>query len=83
VIVERLLEEYKNSPVDAQTKVREQVANSLAKASALDYGTELKKEEADQLIDKLFACETPNYSPEGRKILTIIPLEEIEKLFNK
>ncbi|MDD4755357.1 MAG: DNA mismatch repair endonuclease MutL [Prolixibacteraceae bacterium] len=83
VIVEKLLEEYKNSPVDAQTKVREQVANSLAKASALDYGTELKKEEADQLIDKLFACETPNYSPEGRKILTIIPLEEIEKLFNK
>ncbi len=83
MIVEKLLEEYKNSPQDAHAKVREQVANSLAKASALDYGTELKREEADQLIDKLFACETPNYSPEGRKVLTIIPLEEIEKLFNK
>jgi DNA mismatch repair protein MutL len=83
MIVEKLLEEYKNSPVDAHTKVREQVAISLAKASALNYGTELKREEADQLIDKLFACETPNYSPEGRKVLTIIPLEDIEKLFNK
>ena len=82
MIVEKLLEEYKNSPVDAQAKVREQVAGSLAKASALDYGIELKREEADRLIDKLFACETPNYSPDGKKVLTIIPLGDIEKLFN-
>lgn len=82
MIVEKLLEEYKNSPVDAQAKVREQVAGSLAKASALDYGIELKREEADRLIDKLFACETPNYSPDGKKVLTIIPLGDIEKFFN-
>lgn len=83
IIVEKLLEEYKNSPVDAKTKAREQVAISLAKASALDYGTELKQEEIDHLIDNLFACATPNYSPEGKKVLTIIPLDDIEKSFNK
>ncbi len=83
LIVEKLLEEYKNSPVDARAKAREQVAISLAKASALNYGTTLKQEEIDHLIDNLFACATPNYSPEGRKVLTIIPLEDIEKTFNK
>jgi DNA mismatch repair protein MutL len=83
IIVEKLLEEYKNSPVDAKAKAKEQVAISLAKASALDYGTELKQEEIDHLIDNLFACVTPNYSPEGKKVLTIIPLEDIEKSFNK
>lgn len=83
IIVEKLLEEYKNSPVDAKTKAKEQVAISLAKASALDYGTELKQEEIDHLIDNLFACATPNYSPEGKKVLTIIPLDDIEKSFNK
>lgn len=83
LIVEKLLEEYKNSPVDAKVKAKEQVAISLAKASALDYGTELKQEEIDHLIDNLFACATPNYSPEGKKVLTIIPLEDIEKSFNK
>ncbi len=82
-ILEKLLEEYKNSPVDARTKVREQVAISLAKASALNYGTPLKQEEIDHLIDNLFACSTPNYSPEGKKVLTIIPLEDFEKAFNK
>jgi DNA mismatch repair protein MutL len=83
IIVEKLLEEYKNSPVDAKAKAKEQVAISLAKASALDYGTELKQEEIDHLVDNLFACATPNYSPEGKKVLTIIPLEDIEKFFNK
>ncbi|SHF10932.1 DNA mismatch repair protein MutL [Mariniphaga anaerophila] len=83
IIVEKLLEEYKNSPVNAKAKAKEQVAISLAKASSLDYGTELKQEEIDHLIDNLFACATPNYSPEGKKVLTIIPLEDIEKFFHK
>ena len=81
MIVEKLLEEYKNSPVDARTKAREQIAISLAKASALDYGAELKQEEVDHLIDNLFACSTPNYSPDGKKVLTIISTEDIEKSF--
>jgi DNA mismatch repair protein MutL len=81
LIVEKLLEEYKNSPVDAKAKAKEQIAVSLAKASALSYGTDLKQEEVDHLIDKLFACATPNFTPDGRKVLTIIPTEDIEKSF--
>ncbi len=83
IIVEKLLEEYKNSPVDARSKAKEQIAVSLAKASALDYGIDLKQEEIDHLIDHLFACSTPNYSPDGKKVLTIIPTTDIEKSFNK
>ncbi len=81
LIVEKLLEEYKNSPVDARAKAKEQIAVSLAKASALDYGTDLRQEEVDHLIDNLFACSTPNFSPDGKKVLTIIPTEDIEKSF--
>jgi DNA mismatch repair protein MutL len=83
LVLERLLEEYKNAPVDAKNKAKEQIATSLAKASALDYGTELKPEEVDRLIDNLFACATPNFSPEGKKVLTIIPIGDIEKSFAK
>jgi DNA mismatch repair protein MutL len=32
------------------------------------------------LIDNLFACQTPNFSPKGKKILSIMPLEDFEKL---
>lgn len=82
-IVEKLLEEFKNSPVDAKVKIKEKIAISLAKASALDYGTELTQEQIDQLIDNLFACATPNFSPDGKRVLTIFPTADIEKSFNK
>jgi len=79
-IIESLLEEYKNSPVNLQEKARETVAISLAQASAIPYGHILKPGEINELIDNLFACQTPNFSPKGKKILSIMPLEDFEKL---
>jgi len=79
-IIESLLEEFKNSPVNLQEKAREAVAVSLAQASAIPYGQTLKPGEINELIDNLFACETPNFSPKGKKILSIMPLEDFEKL---
>ena len=79
-IIESLLEEYKNSPVNLQEKARETVAISLAQASAIPYGQTLKPGEISELIDNLFACQTPNFSPKGKKILSIMPLEDFEKL---
>ena len=79
-IIESLLEEYKNSPVSLQEKARETVAISLAQASAIPYGQTLKPGEINELIDNLFACQTPNFSPKGKKILSIMPLEDFEKI---
>lgn len=79
-IIESLLEEYKNSPVNLQEKARETVAISLAQASAIPYGHMLKPSEINELIDNLFACQTPNFSPKGKKILSIMPLDDFEKL---
>jgi len=79
-IIETLLEEYKNSSGNLQDKARETVAISLAQASAIPYGHTLKPREINELIDNLFACQTPNFSPKGKKILSIMPLEDFEKL---
>ena len=79
-IIESLLEEFKNSPVNLQEKARETVAISLAQASSIQYGQALKPTEISELIDNLFACKTPNFSPKGKKILSIMPLEDFEKL---
>lgn len=79
-VIESLLEEHKNSPADLQGKARETVAISLAQASAIPYGQALKPMEINELIDNLFACQTPNFSPRGKKILSIMPLEDFEKL---
>jgi DNA mismatch repair protein MutL len=82
-LIEKLLEEFKNSPIEAKNRVREQVALSLAKASAVGYGVELHPDEMDHLVDQLFACSAPNFSPDGKPVLTILPIEDIEKHFNR
>lgn len=80
VLIEEFLEKYeylKNSQLDHH----ETVALSLAKASAISGTKVLAYEEMRELVDKLFACSTPNYTPEGQKIISLITMDEIEKLF--
>jgi len=79
-VIESLLEEYKQTVPDVKEKAREKVAISLAKASAIHYGQVLQPSEISELIDNLFACQTPNFSPTGKKILSILPFEDFEKL---
>jgi DNA mismatch repair protein MutL len=33
------------------------------------------------LIDRLFACANPNFTPDGKRITTTLSLEELEKRF--
>ena len=48
------------------------------------YGNEvLNSEEMSSLVDRLFTCSTPNYTPDGQLVLHIIPESEIEHLFSK
>lgn len=83
IIIEKILEDYKSFPADAKVRVKENLAKSLARASAIDYGTDLSAEQIDHLIDNLFACATPGFSPDGKKVLTIIPIGDFEKDLNK
>ncbi|MFV0376847.1 MAG: DNA mismatch repair endonuclease MutL [Mangrovibacterium sp.] len=79
-IIEGLLDDLKSTATDMHEQARERVAQSLAVASAIAYGQVLKTEELNQLIDQLFACSTPNFSPSGKQVLTIMPVEQFEKL---
>ncbi len=66
---------------DVRDEVRRALALSMAKAVAIPYGQALSDEEMASLVDALFACPVPNYSPEGRTVVAVIREEEIERLF--
>ena len=34
-----------------------------------------------QLIDELFSCKIPNYTPDGKLVLTILPDDKMEGFF--
>ena len=61
--------------------LHEQLALSLARQSAIPQGQILSNEEMEYLVNQLFACSNVNYTPDGKTILSILPQEDIERLF--
>ena len=78
-LIEGILEDVRTKSIDIKEKCREELAKSLAKNSAINYGAELKQEEISELFDNLFACQTPNFSPNGKPVISILPVEDFEK----
>jgi DNA mismatch repair protein MutL len=81
-ILEILLEEYKNTQNNPAGGEKARIASAMASASAIPYGKHLTQEEMENLFDTLFACQSPNYSPKGKSIITILTIEEIDRKFN-
>jgi len=81
-IIDKFLNEYLNSEIDMKTRAKEKIAQSLAKAAAISSSQTLTTEEMSELVDMLFACSMPNFSPFGKKIISILKTEEIEKRFS-
>jgi DNA mismatch repair protein MutL len=59
--------------------IHHRIASSLARASAIPYNRQLEPIEMQDLVDKLFACQSPNISPDGRSTISIISIEELDK----
>lgn len=66
---------------DVKEEVQNILALTLARAASIVYGQVLTNEEMVSLVDHLFACSSPNYTPDGRVVLSTIKEEDIEKLF--
>ena len=81
-VFEGLLEQFKKNKSELSIPVRENLARSLAKRTSLTKSEQLMDEEMRMLIDQLFGCENPNYTPDGRKTFQIIDLNTIENYFN-
>jgi len=81
LMLEILLEDYKNTQADPTTSAKEKVAGGMAEATAIQYGKVLSQGEMEDLFDTLFACQAPNYSPKGKPVISIFTLEELDKRF--
>ena len=66
---------------DVKEEIQNILALTLARAAAIVYGQVLSNDEMVSLVDSLFACPSPNYTPDGKTVLTTIKEEDIERLF--
>lgn len=65
----------------SKEEVHHGMALTMARSSALVVGEVLSVVEMMNLVDELFACEIPSYTPEGKKIFVVVEDCEVEKLF--
>lgn len=82
-VFEGLIEQYKFNAEKLDLPRNESLARALAKRTATNRCNKLKEEEMDHLMDRLFACEQPNYTPDGNPTYVLVSLEQINNWFKK
>lgn len=82
-LLEELIEQYKNNSATLKLDKSENLARAMAKRLASRSLARMSDLEMNSLVDKLFACQVPNYTPGGQKTLVIMELGQLHELFLK
>ncbi len=80
-LLREMIESVQNTGNDTAQNLYEIIALSLAKSTAIKTGQQLSQEEMSDLIDRLFACESNNFTPDGKSIHTTISQSELLSKF--
>jgi len=80
-VFEGLIEQFKFNKKKLEISTFENLAMSIARYTSLKEGKVLNDEECRSLIDRLFGCKNPNYSPYGESTYVILELEQLEGYF--
>ncbi|NJN41988.1 MAG: DNA mismatch repair endonuclease MutL [Flammeovirgaceae bacterium] len=78
-LLEGLLEQFKHHQNELNLPIHENLARALATKACIKLGQVLQTEERSALIEGLFACSNPNYSPKGSPTFYIFDASKIEK----
>jgi DNA mismatch repair protein MutL len=82
-LLEGLIEQFKKNQSELQLPIQENLARAMAKRTSLRTGEKLGVEEMEALVERLFACANPNYSPEGKPTFFTLDTSKIESYFNR
>lgn len=80
-ILNYLLDDLNNDLPDNGYSQNDVLAKSMAKSLAAKTGIALGKEQQEHLVNSLFACKEPSFSPDNRPVFITIPLGDIDKKF--
>ncbi len=79
-LVQRLVESAGECACNVADEVNHSIALGLARSAAVPYGEVLDNAAMENIVNGLFACSNFNYTPDGKKILSILKQTEIEHL---
>ena len=82
MILEDIIDSIKNEIPETNFSQIDIIAKSLAKSLAIRSGTKLNFKEQEDILNKLFLCKEPNFTPFGKQTFVTISLKELEDKFN-
>jgi len=82
-LFEGLIEQFKKNQAELQLPVRDNLALALARRAAVKSGQKLLPEEIKSVVEGLFACSKPNFSPDGRPTFFTFETSKIESYFTR
>lgn len=80
-VLQDMVDKVQETGCEVKEEVLEALALSLAQKAAIPYGKSISAEEANALIADLFASSSPNYTPDGKLIVSILSEDELSKRF--
>ncbi|MFL5786988.1 MAG: DNA mismatch repair endonuclease MutL [Flavisolibacter sp.] len=83
VIIEKILEQFKNFSSELKLSRREMLLRTVAWQHAVKAGTLLSDKEMQQLIHELFQCRQPSSTPTGRPTYMEFKKDQLEKMFGR
>ncbi|GAA4018506.1 DNA mismatch repair endonuclease MutL [Hymenobacter fastidiosus] len=83
-LLEGLIEQFRTHAGPVRLDRREKVARALARRVATSSdNARLSDKEMAALVDRLFACTVPSYTPDGRRTLVLLELSQLQEFFRK
>ena len=76
-LLEKMLDNYKINRTDIQLDRKLGIARTMASQLSIKVSTVLSETEMQHLVDQLFACTVAEIAPDGKKIYTLITLDDI------
>ena len=77
----QVIDEVNEGGKELSAKLFDKIALSVARSGAIPYGKKLSNSEAEALVEDLLALPDPNYTPDGKKVINTLSLEQINKMF--
>ncbi|MBL0036551.1 MAG: DNA mismatch repair endonuclease MutL [Flavobacteriales bacterium] len=82
-LLDQLLEQVKNERGALKAERHATLARSMARSMAHSHGSMLNEAGMHDLIDRLFGCEMPYFSPGGKPVLITYGLKELDERFER
>lgn len=76
-----LIDSVNNGGNSLSNKLTEIIATTSAESAAIRYGKSLNEEEMKVLVSDLYKTKSPKYTPNGKVVIKVLSIDEINKMF--